>query len=148
MITSSLSRLLHLCQIIPGKLSEISDEEFATKPDPAAWSKKEILGHLIDSATHNHHRFVRTQFEYIPKISYDGDQWVNHSRYQSMSTDHLIRFWETYNRHIAEVVRLIPEEMLERTCDSGDPEMRTLGWLIEDYVVHLEHHLHQLVEYV
>ena len=93
MTTSSHSRLLQLCDSIPGALSKISETKFNEKPAPGAWSKKEILGHLIDSATHNHQRFVRTQFEYIPKISYDGDQWVNHSHYQEMPSGHLIRFW-------------------------------------------------------
>ncbi len=42
---------------------------------PNKWSKKEIIGHLINSATNNHQRFVRCQFETIPKIVYDQNKW-------------------------------------------------------------------------
>ncbi len=106
-----------------------------------------MLGHLIDSATNNHHRFVRAQFEDSPLITYNADDWVAASGYQTMSTRHLMYFWQMYNLHILEVIRRMPKEMMERECHSGDDSPHTLAWLFDDYVVHLEHHLGEMVEY-
>src|SRR6185503_8328289 len=95
-----LDQLQYLVDTIPGILKNIPENEFSGKPAPDKWSKKEIIGHLIDSATNNHHRFVRAQFEEAPIILYDQDEWNNHGYYQKMDGHQLITFWEMYNRHI------------------------------------------------
>jgi hypothetical protein len=105
------------------------------------------LGHLIDSATNNHHRFVRTQFENIPVISYDQNKWNQYSYYQQIEAIQLIRFWEIYNRQIFELVKHIPSKNWLLLCDTGDKTFHTLEFLFEDYVSHLEYHLHQIVQY-
>jgi hypothetical protein len=147
MVQQSLSRLEYLCSNIPAKLIALTEDEFSKKPAPEKWSKKEILGHLIDSATNNHHRFVRAQFEDKPLIKYYADDWVNASQYQLMPTRHMVYFWQMYNLHIALLIKQMPEAMMEKECNDGDPVPHTLAWLFDDYVVHLEHHLRQIVEY-
>jgi DinB family protein len=147
MTASSLSRLEYLCANMPALLGLISEEEFALKPSADKWSKKEILGHLIDSATNNHHRFIRAQFVDRPRIDYHADSWVIANHYQELPIRHLIFFWQLYNLHLAKVIGYMPADILQRECDSGDPTLHTLEWLFDDYVDHLEHHLHQLVEY-
>ena len=147
MTSESLFRLQYLCQIIPGLLSKISEDDFSSKPSPGKWSKKEMLGHVIDSATNNHHRFVRAQFEDRPTITYNADEWVEASNYQSMPTQQLISFWHLYNQHLAELIRQQPKEIMTKECYSGYETPRTLEWLFDDYVVHLEHHLREMVEY-
>ena len=69
MITESIKRLQYLCEEIPVLLSIIPEQDFTHKSAPEKWSKKEILGHLIDSATNNHQRFIRAQFENVPSIN-------------------------------------------------------------------------------
>lgn len=64
-----------------------------------------------------------------------------------MDSKHLIKFWELYNRHLVELIKLIPAEMLIRKSKTDDEKNVTLEWLIEDYVRHLEHHLKQIVNY-
>ncbi len=147
MLTNTISRLQYLCDTIPSLIRQIPDEEFFHKPAPGKWSKKETLGHLIDSATNNHQRFVRGQFENTPFIVYDQDNWVTCSRYNDMPGSHVIAFWESYHRHLIEVIKYIPAESLSRTCKTNEPEPVTLQWLIEDYVKHQEHHLRQIVAY-
>ena len=71
MTRQSIQKLQYLCNTIPQLLNEIDDHIFSLKPGAAQWSKKEIIGHLIDSAVTNHQRFVRSQFEEVPKITYD-----------------------------------------------------------------------------
>ena len=143
----SLDRLTHLCTIIPDKFTALSEAEWTTRPAPEKWNKKEILGHLIDSATNNHHRFVRAQFEDKPLITYNADDWVAASRYQHMPVPHLVAFWQIYNLHIAELIRQIPPEIMARECHTGDEAPHTLAWIFGDYVVHLEHHLREMVDY-
>jgi coenzyme F420-reducing hydrogenase alpha subunit len=145
MIHNSFDRLQYLCNTIPTLLRKVSEEEFAIKPGLEKWSKKEILGHLLDSATNNHQRFVRGQFEDVPAISYAQNEWVKHSYYNDMSSTHLISFWEIYNKHLLELIKRIPEVNLSREVNAGGN--KTLAWLIQDYVIHMEHHLKQLVSY-
>lgn len=71
-------------EIIPPLLTAIGEPAFSTKPAPEKWSKKEIIGHLIDSATNNHQRFVRAQFEPTPQIYYDQNKWNEYSYYDRM----------------------------------------------------------------
>jgi hypothetical protein len=147
MLFLTLQRLQFLCDTMPVLLRKISEPEFSHKPSPEKWSKKEILGHLIDSAANNHQRFLRVQFEDTPHIVYDQVNWNRYSDHQSAKTDHLISFWEMYNRHLLAIIQAIPPPNLQRTCRTNEPQPVALEWLIEDYVRHLEHHLRQLTAY-
>jgi hypothetical protein len=147
MLEQTINRLRYLCGIIPDLLTTIPEEDFSFKPSETKWSKKQILGHLIDSATNNHQRFVKVQFENTPFITYDQDGWNDNSYHNNMDSKHLIKFWELYNKHLIELIRLIPEEKLTRECNIGKERNVTLQWLIDDYLRHLEHHLKQLVNY-
>jgi hypothetical protein len=147
MLHEFISRLQYLCEIIPPLLKEIPERDFSFKPSAIKWSKKEILGHLIDSATNNHQRFVRVQFEDVPLITYDQDNWNNHSHHGQVDSGHLIKFWQLYNQHLVELIKLISEKSLSRECNIGKEKNVTLQWLIEDYIRHLEHHLKQIVNY-
>ena len=147
MRTPALLRLEHLCAVIPDKLHSFSGDEWNLQSSPEKWTKKQILGHLIDSATNNHHRFIRAQFHDKPSIDYHAESWVNANYYQELDPHHLVNFWLIYNQHIANVIGQMPAEMMQRECYSGDETPHTLEWLFDDYVMHLEHHLHQLVEY-
>jgi hypothetical protein len=146
-VTQAIERLTFLCEIIPAKLEAIKEADFAFKPSPSKWSKKEILGHMIDSATNNHQRFIRIQYENEPVIFYDQDQWNELSHYKDISTSHLIGFWSMYNQHIIEVVKVIPEENCYRFGVGKDGQKLPLHFYITDYVSHLEHHLKQLLNY-
>ena len=65
------------------RLLTFSDIEAATRPAPGKWSRKEIIGHLIDSASNNHGRFVRAQLQDdLIFAGYDQEEWVRAQRYQ------------------------------------------------------------------
>jgi len=124
-------------------LRSISDDEYNSKPSPAKWSKKEILGHLIDSAQNNIRRFIIAQYEYRPKITYNQDKWVALSNYQGYDLNNLIQLWYFMNKHICEILRSMPPAMAER--ESETEELHTIKWLAKDYIKHLLHHLHQVL---
>jgi len=146
MITNAVERLTFLCHHIPSLLNAIDEVTFNEKASPNKWSKKEIIGHLIDSATNNHQRFVRAQFEDRPNIAYDQDSWNRYSFYQQIDRRQVIDFWEVYNKQLLELIKCMPRESLQRECLVGVQHL-TLGFLINDYVEHLEHHLQQVVAY-
>lgn len=126
-------------------LLELDDTEFSRKVSPEKWSKKEILGHLIDSATNNHHRFIRAQFELNPAISYDQNEWNKFNFYQEIDGAQVIHFWIVYNKQLLEIIQRIPEENLTKNVRVGE-SLVTLEFIIIDYVRHLEHHLKQIIE--
>ena len=147
MITSTIERLTHLCEIIPPLLEKISEEDFSNKPAPEKWSSKEILGHLIDSAANNHHRFIRARYETRPLITYNQNEWNRLGHYNEINKDQLIRFWTLYNRQLLEIIRRIPENELKLEVYVQQDQLLSLEIVINDYLTHLEHHLKQLVDY-
>lgn len=138
-------RLQHIINTIPEKLLAIPEDEFAFKPSPEKWSKKEIIGHLIDSVANNHHRFVRVQFEDdVPTIVYKQNEWNAASHYNDMDSVNIVNFWAMYNKHLIEVINRIPDADLQRKVNIGGDEPIPLSELIVDYTAHMEHHLRQI----
>lgn len=146
MIEKTINRLNFIIDKVPNILSEISEENMTLKPFPNKWSKKEIIGHLIDSATNNHQRFVRGQFEHNPEIRYDQNKWNEFSFYQEIASNQIISFWTIYNRQLLEIISRISTNNLKNQINVGDKSL-TIEFLIVDYVEHLEHHLKQIIDY-
>lgn len=145
MISNSINKLKEIIETIPLILNNFSEETFNKKENLNKWSKKEILGHLIDSATNNHQRFVRGQFEDNPKIIYDQNNWNKYNFYPEINSKQLIDFWKIYNIQLVEIMNKIEVKNLQKTIDVNE-KLLTLEFLIIDYVEHLEHHLKQLIE--
>jgi hypothetical protein len=123
---------------------------------PGKWSPQEIIGHLIDSASNNHGRFVRAQLTddlFFP--GYDQAAWVSIQKYSAADWSGLIALWRAFNSHIAHVLERIPQEVASRprarhnldeiawkTVPREQPV--TLDYFVRDYVAHLKHHLTQI----
>ena len=125
-------------------LQAMLKDRLAYKSSPAKWSKKEIIGHMIDSAQNNIRRFIVAQYEQSPVIVYNQDNWVNISHYQDYDPAALIQLWQLLNKHLAVILKNMTPEMLQRQCKTEN--LHTLEWLAEDYVRHLRHHLHQVLD--
>ncbi|HEX7903813.1 MAG TPA: DinB family protein [Chitinophagaceae bacterium] len=121
-------------------LKKTTEDIFSAKPFPEKWSKKEIMGHLADSAQSNIRRFVVTQYEENPFIIYNQEKWVTIINYQQWKTADIIDLWYLLNKQICAILRNTPEAMYGRKCRTG--ELHTIEWLARDYVKHLLHHLH------
>ena len=147
-INAAMQQLEIYIETFPIKLKQFSSEELLMRPAPGKWSKQEILGHLIDSAINNLKRFTEIQF--LPQaytvISYQQNELVIVNDYQNLSLQHLLEFWQSLNRQIIFVVKAIPADKLNYPVDPQyeNREMKTLGWIIADYVAHMEHHLRQI----
>ncbi len=137
------------------RLLAFSDADAGRSPAPGKWSKKEIIGHLIDSAANNHGRFVRAQLqEELVFLGYDQDAWVRLQRYQDRPWNDLVRLWQSYNHHIALVMESADPQAVMRPRSSHNlhelawrpvppTEAATLDYFMRDYVAHLEHHVRQ-----
>jgi len=128
---------------LPG-LQSVGADEFHFKASPAKWSKKEILGHLVDSAQNNIRRFIVGQYEERPRIVYNQDKWVSITNYQQYQLTDLIDLWYRLNKHICQVLTFMPAEMTQRQVETE--KSHDLKWLAEDYIRHLLHHLHQVLD--
>jgi hypothetical protein len=126
------------------QLRKIAETNASIKPAPTKWSKKEILGHLIDSAQNNLRRFIVAQYEESPTVRYQQDDWVHINCYQNYRFEELIQLWYLTNQQIVTVLENMDSQTAERTCNVGS--LYSLGWLAADYIKHLKHHLHQLLQ--
>lgn len=146
------------------RIAEISEdlfelqESFVAKPlKEGAWSRKQILGHLIDSAQVNLQRFIEAQInDSIVFEGYAHQQWVELQGYQEQDWEEMVTLWSALNMHLCNVVERITDAVLEkphtehrfdamayRPVPSDKPS--TLGYIIEDYFAHLRYHLDQIL---
>ncbi|PWT99437.1 MAG: metal-dependent hydrolase [Bacteroidetes bacterium] len=147
-LVSSITDLENIIEEVPARFRKLSDEHILRRPAPGKWSKKEILGHLVDSALNNLKRFTEIPFLPQPYIvqSYNQVELVKANHYQEIPLDQLINVWQALNRQIVFVVKNIPAEKLVYPVNPqyDNNEMKTLEWIIMDYVAHLHHHLRQI----
>ncbi len=133
---------------VPRKFLKYPEGELNRKPAKDKWSKKEILGHLIDSAANNHHRFVKAQFSSSPFFvdGYSQNDWVRIQNYNERDANELVNFWKAYNEHILFIMKNTPEEKLEIVLNAEDPfeNADNLLLLMKDYVGHMDHHLNKI----
>ena len=140
------------------RLLEISDERSAVPRVEGKWSRKQIIGHLIDSAANNHSRFVRAQFNNdLVFAGYEQEAWVDSQQYQEKDWNELVQLWKLYNRHILHIMKVTPEETRMKlrskhnlhviASDKLSPdEPVTLDWFMRDYVDHMKKHLGQILD--
>jgi DinB superfamily len=152
-----VSRLRGLVERNTPRLLALSVETATARTAPDTWSPCEIIGHLIDSASNNHQRFVRIQFQdSLVFPGYDQNQWVTVQRYRDAPWAELVGLWRGFNLHLARVMEAIPDdirtrirarhnlhELAWREVPANDPT--TLDYFMDDYVNHLRHHLRQIL---
>jgi DinB superfamily len=146
-VYAAMKRLDDHVQQMAGLFEKFSADELVYKSAPGKWSRKEILGHLIDSGINNLKRFTESQFLPQPYkvIPYRQDDLVLVNQYQQLPLAHLLHLWSGLNQQIIYAVKKIPIDKFRYVIERYDSkEMKSLGWLICDYVDHMEHHLKQL----
>jgi hypothetical protein len=139
------AEILQVVDFAEPRLRQIPEPE-STKPVlRGGWSRKQVIGHLTDSASNNHQRFVRASLQ--PSLefpSYDQDGNVSVQQVQDAPWLLLVSLWASYNRYLAHVIAHLPPEKLETPCRIGDGDPVTLRFIATDYLRHLLHHLRQI----
>jgi hypothetical protein len=141
-LSEKLSRAVEFAAPI---LLKVTEAESSTPVLKGGWSRKQVIGHLIDSASNNHQRFVRASLQGSLEFpGYDQDGCVRVQAVQSAPWTLLLALWTNYNLYLAHVIANLPASQLEAVCRIGDHEPVTLRFLAEDYLRHLLHHLGQI----
>jgi hypothetical protein len=141
----ALNLLRDLLQRVPNRLEKVSKDTVESKPTPSAWSPKEELGHLLDSAANNHQRIVRAQFEDNPAMpGYGQSCWVAVHGYQRRDWVELIDLWQALNRQLLAAAEAVPDSSWSRTLTVAGSAPLTLQFVFEDYVAHMLHHLQHI----
>jgi hypothetical protein len=138
-------KLIKVVQSAEGKLRKVSEADSAKPALKGGWSRKQVIGHLIDSASNNHQRFVRASLQgELAFPGYDQDGCVRVQAVQTASWSLLITLWADYNLYLAHVIAHLPPAQLPALCKIGDHAPVTLKFLAEDYLAHILHHLGQI----
>ena len=141
-LSEQLARAVESAEPILRKVSEQESNRPALK---GGWSHKQVIGHLIDSASNNHQRFVRASLQGSLEFpGYDQDGCVRVQAVQTAPWPMLVTLWTNYNLYLAHVIANLPASQLEAACRIGMDEPVTLRFLAEDYLTHLLHHLGQI----
>ncbi len=128
------------------KLMTESREISEARLGPDKWTLKEMVGHLIDSASNNHQRFVRLQIDRkITLPGYEAEQWVGVSNIQRLNYEFVVGFWRMYNDYLMNLIKGIEPESMKNVWVPVDEEM-SLEFLIDDYFAHMEMHYEMFIE--
>lgn len=115
---------------------------------------KQIIGHIIDSASNNTHRIVHLQYQPSPLIfpNYatfgNNDRWIVIQDYQNEDWNILIQLWKYSLMHISHVIKNIKTDKLSNEWISGTGEKVTLKSMIIDFPRHLKLHLSEINELI
>jgi hypothetical protein len=140
-------QLADAVEVVLPRLREIDEERSLERRSPGAWSRKQVLGHLVDSATNNLHRIVRAQIQgELSFPGYEQEQWVLAEGWDERPWAEIVELWAGLNRHLAHVLSRVAPERRAARCRIGDGEPVSLEFVAEDYVRHLRHHLAQILE--
>lgn len=147
-MTETINRLEQLLKSGSEFIATSSESELTRKASAMQWSKKEILGHLIDSGINNLQRFTEIQFESKPFAirEYKQDDLVKANDYQNSETKELLNFWLAINKRIKSLMNQQTENTLKYEIELDKHKTADLRFLMIDYVDHLEHHLNQIIQ--
>jgi DinB family protein len=146
-MTADLAR--RLMQTVDREVANLrfkTDEQASVPRAPGKWCAKEELGHLIDSASNNHIRFVVGALDgHFQGASYAQDEWVRLHGYTTMSWSAIVELWFAYNSLLSGLLDRIPESRLKAQCVIGTAPPVSLEFLVDDYILHMQHHIDQLL---
>lgn len=150
----SCQTILHLLEQWEPRLNSLSEDTISNYLNKQKRSIRQILGHLIDSASNNTHRIVHLQYRespmQFPNYATNGnnDRWISIQNYQTENWQDLIQLWKYSNRHIVHVIRHVNEEKLDHQWQSSESKQISLRENIEGYLPHLMLHLNEIEELI
>lgn len=139
------AEIIRVVNSAEGILRKVSEEESRKPVLTGGWSRRQLVGHLVDSASNNHQRFVRASLQDSLEFpGYEQNAWVRVQAVEEANWPVMVALWASYNRYLAHVIVHLPPAKLEVPCRIGSSGPVTLEFLAEDYLRHLVHHLGQI----
>ncbi len=148
------TELLSLIDEWEPKLSALPEDVITVRRNNQNRCIKQILGHMVDSASNNTHRIVHLQYQQSPLIFPDyanfgnNDRWIAIQNYEAEEWTGLIQLWKHSNIHIVHVIRNINESKLNNVWLSGLNEKVSLKAMVIDYLRHFKLHLDEINELI
>ncbi len=139
------AEIIRVVDSAEGILRKVSEEESRKPVLTGGWSRRQVVAHLVDSASNNHQRFVRASLQDSLEFpGYDQNGWVRVQATEEANWAVMVALWANYNRYLAHVIAHLPPAKLEAPCRIGLSGPVTLKFLAEDYLRHLVHQLGQI----
>lgn len=144
--------LLSLVKAWEPKLRSLPQEVIAERRNRQDRTIKQIVGHMVDSASNNTHRVVHLQYQPSPLIfpcyasGGNNDRWIAIQNYQAEDWNDLVQLWKHSNLHFAHVIANLNVEKLENVWISGSGQEVSLRAMVIDYLPHFRLHLDEIDE--
>jgi len=148
------TRMLELMAAWEPRLSALSEDVVSNRRNSQNRNIKQILGHMVDSATNNTHRIIHLQYQGNPLIFPDyaalgnNDRWIAIQNYQTENWIDLVQLWKYSNRHIIHVINNVNPDKLDNIWLSALDEEVSLRNMINGYLSHFELHLNEIEELI
>lgn len=147
-------KLLHLIDEWKPKLSGLPDDVISNRKNIQNRTIRQIVGHMIDSASNNTHRIIHLQYQASPLIFPDyanlgnNDRWIAIQGYQEENWTDLVQLWKYANKHVVHVIRRVNPDKLNNKWITALGEEVSLQSMIMDYLRHFELHLREIDELI
>jgi len=133
------------------KLPLLSEDVITQRRNHQNRTVKQLLGHLIDSASNNHQRMIRLQYNeslVFPDYTQDNDRWIALQDYQHADWNNLIQLWKSFNLHIVHLITSIDKSQLNNFWTDFEGNKVTLYDMIKGYPWHLNLHMNDIKELI
>jgi hypothetical protein len=135
-------------------LEALSPDTFSLRRNSQNRTIKQIVGHLVDSASNNTHRIVHLQYQDSPLVfpNYatfgNNDRWIAIQDYQNEEWMSLIHLWKYSLLHVSHVIKNINPDKMSNEWISGPGKNISLEGMITDFPRHLRLHLSEINELI
>jgi len=148
--SSIVKEILFLTEEWEPKLACLPEEIITQRRNRQNRTIKQILGHLIDSASNNTHRIVHLQYQPSPLIfpNYasfgNNDRWIAIQNYQDEDWGNMVQLWKFSMLHICHVIENINTDKLNNEWIAGPDRKMTLELMLLEFPKHFKLHLSEI----
>lgn len=141
----------HVVETWEHRLLNLSNDAISKKKNKQNRTIKQIIGHLVDSASNNHQRIVRLQYNrnlVFPDYTQDNDRWIAIQHYQDSNWENLVQLWKFFNLHMMSVIQCVDQSALNNSWTDSKGQEVTLDAMIVGYLAHLHLHMGEIQEII
>jgi uncharacterized damage-inducible protein DinB len=134
-------------QTLRQAVTGMTHEQLVARPVRGKWSTLEVVCHLVDSDQAWIHRMKRVIAEDRPLlIGYDETRFAAALAYQERSLEEELTIFEQSRKHMARILRTLPEAAWTRQGVHSERGLITLEEHLQLEVDHVPHHVKFIAE--